>query len=151
MFIEEYDINPNSFTELLMVNELVECELMLWRINSNLSKPEYAELVNENPVGVDKDGNPITKLEINALFEARERINTRKSRVIKLMVGDREGKGKMAALLKKSDDKDPSKQASSLRTQMDALQAKAKMLEVKLEETHKETLSPEDLLEEVDE
>jgi hypothetical protein len=157
MFIEEYDIDPNSLTEILFVNELAELELMLYRINSNLAKPEYAELVNENPVGVDKDGNPITRLEINALFEARMRINEAKKRTIKLMVGDRQEQYKKRAALRTADDTDPSKQASALRAQIESISAKAKILDAEMSkdlkqlEAHKETLSPEDLLEADDE
>lgn len=153
MFIEEYNIDENSFSEILMVSELVEIELMLWRINNNLSKPEYAELVNNVNVGVDAQGNAIQKLETNAFFDTREKLVARKSRIIKLMVGDRQEKYKEQAALKKVNTEDPSMQAADVRKKLDSLTAQAKQLSAELSkedaiDVTPEILSPEDLIEE---
>ena len=53
LYLYEYDIDENSFTDIQMVRELAEIELMLWRLNNNLAKPENAELVQLVVVGVD--------------------------------------------------------------------------------------------------
>lgn len=152
MFIEEYNIDENSFSEILMVSELVEIELMLWRINNNLSKAEYAELVNNVNVGVDAQGNPVQKLETNAFFETREKLVARKSRIIKLMVGDRQEKYKEQAALKKVNDSDPSRQAADVRKKLDSLAAQAKQIAADLQKENAidvkpEILAPEDLIE----
>jgi hypothetical protein len=67
LYITEYDINPSNFTEFQMVRELAEIELLLWRLNNNISKPENAELVQETVVGVDRQGNVLTRKEISSI------------------------------------------------------------------------------------
>lgn len=155
LYIQEYEIDESSFTEFQMARELAEIELLLWRLNNNLSKPEHAELVQETNVGVDKQGNILTKKEVNAIFEAKERLQNRKSKVIKLMVGDRQEKYKRDAALKTQSEEDVSTNAARLRTQIDTLLTKAKTLDYKLKESEGKVLevnssvdelTPEDLI-----
>lgn len=134
LYIKEYEIDEQNFTEFMLVRELSEIELMLWRLNNNISKPENAELVQEVVVGVDKQGNPLTRQEVNAFIEAKERLQNRKSRLVKLMVGDRQEKYKREAALKMKSDDDPSTNAAKLRGQIDRLLTQAKTLDVKLKE-----------------
>ena len=131
LFINEYEINPSNFTEFQMVRELAEVELLLWRLNNNLAKPENAELVQETTVGIDKQGNVLTRKEVSSIFEARERLQNRKSRLVKLMVGDRQEKYKREAALKQKQEGDPSVSAARLRASIDRLTNQAKLLEVK--------------------
>lgn len=158
LYITEYDINPQNFTEFQMARELAEIELLLRRLNANLAKPENAELVQENVVGFDKGtNNPITKKEVSSIFEARERLQTRKSRLVKLLVGDRQEKYKREAALKQKQEADPSVSAARLRASIARLIDQAKNLD-KLEKGSEidvtpvepreieENLSPEDLI-----
>jgi len=131
-YIEEYQINPSSFTELSMISELVEIELLLYRINSNLAQPKYASMLVSQTVGISGDGTPITRQELSPLFEARDRLNTRKSRLIKLMVGDRQEKYKEQAALKKIDNEDPSIQTAELRKQIEIMIDRGKKLQSRI-------------------
>src|SRR5574343_2086200 len=79
-YIMEYEIEPDSMTELTLVNELAEIELMLWRVNKNLAKPENAELVQDEAVGFDRQGNPLTKRTISAFMEMKEKLLNRKAK-----------------------------------------------------------------------
>ena len=114
----EYELDENSFTELQMVRELAEIELMLWRINNNLAKPEHAVLTQTTTVGIDKQGNVHTREEVSAFFEAKERLQNRKSKLIKLMVGDRQEKYKREAALKQKDVRDASSSAAQLKARI---------------------------------
>ncbi len=134
LYIDEYDIDPNSFTEISLIRELAEIELMLWRLNNNLAKPEHAEMVVQQDVGIDKQGNKLTRMEISSLFEAKERLNTRKARVIKLMVGDRQEKYKREAALKIRSDEDSSSSYASLRKRLDVVVRQAKTIDLKLKQ-----------------
>jgi hypothetical protein len=156
-FIYEYELDEKNFTEFSMVRELAEIELMLYRINNNLAKPEHAELVQETVVGVDKQGNVLTRSEMNAFLEAKERLQNRKSKLIKLMVGDREGKYKREAALRLRGTEDPSTNAAQLRTQLDRLLREAKQLSIKQKEAdgniidaevveEDQPITPEDLI-----
>jgi hypothetical protein len=130
LYIREYSINPQNFTEFQMVRELAEIELLLWRLNNNLAKPENAELVQETTVGIDKQGNVLTRKEVSSIFDAKERLQNRKTKLIKLMVGDRQEKYKKEAALKQRQETDPSVSAARLRASIDRLINQAKALEV---------------------
>lgn len=117
-----------------MCREMAEIELLLWRINNGLAKPENAELVQDVIVGVDKQGEPLTRMETSALFEAKERLQARKTRMIKLMVGDRQEKYKREAALKVRDTEDPSTQTAQLRGRLQKLLTQAKEVDLKLKE-----------------
>jgi hypothetical protein len=129
LYIQEYEINPHNFTEFQMVRELAEIELLLWRLNNNISKPENAELVQETVVGIDKQGNVLTRQEVSSVFEAKERLSNRKSKLVKLMVGDRQEKYKKEAATKAISDTDPSISAAKLRGEVERLLLKAKKLD----------------------
>jgi len=151
-YINEYEVDEESFTEFSMVRELAEIELMLYRLNNNLAKPENAELVQDTTVGIDKKGNVLTRKEINAFFEAKERLLARKSKLVKLMVGDRQEKYKREAALKVRVVEDPSSSAAQLRGKLNKLLDQAKGLDMKIKESEgniidtEEILSPEDLI-----
>lgn len=148
-YILEYDIDPDSMTELAFVNELAECELLLYRINKNLAKVEHGQLVIENAVGMDRDGNTITRIEVSSLFDAKERITKRRANTIKLMVGDRQEKYKREAALRIREDKDPSSSAAELKRELTKLMNEAKDLsrrELPPATEPEEPLTPEDLI-----
>lgn len=162
LYIQEYEINPHNFTEFQMVRELAEVELLLWRLNNNIAKPENAELTQNTIVGFDKQtSEPLTRTEVSSIFEAKERLSNRKSKLIKLMVGDRQEKYKKEAATKSVTDSDPSISAAKLRGKIDKLLSQARDLDTKIKEAEgkiidvtptadrqldSSTLSPEDLI-----
>lgn len=158
VYAEEYGAEETSFTDLAMISELAEIELMLWRLNNNLAKPENADLTQWSVVGIDKEGNSISKREVNTLFEIKERLSNRKSRVIKLLVGDRQEKYKRDAALKLKDAGDASTNAALLKGKITQLLQEAEKIITPLKEaegsvveaTVEETISPEDLINDPD-
>jgi hypothetical protein len=146
-FIIQYDVDPECPTEIQMCNELAEIELMLWRINNNMAKPENAELVQWDIIAVSQEGTPLEKRVPSTFLEIKDRLSTRKSRLIKLMVGDRQEKYKRDAALKIRDVRDPSESTSNLRKELQTLISQAKEANRKLlnPENPEENLSPEDL------
>jgi hypothetical protein len=134
LYVQEYEVDPQLWTEVMMVRELAELELMLWRLNNNMAKPQHAELVQETVVGIDRDGNALTRLEVNAFMEAKERLQNRKSKVIKSMVGDRHTKTWRDATLRRRAEEDPSSKSAELRGEVERLVTRAKELDLKLKE-----------------
>jgi len=120
-FISEYDIDPNNFTEIGYINELAEIEVLLMRLNQNLAKVENAELIIEQPVGISESGAPILAKVLSPFMEQKEKLYNRRSKVIKCMVGDREGKYKKEAALKIKLDSDASTQYAEMRSKLDKL------------------------------
>lgn len=124
-YIQEYQVDPVNFTEVNIVTELAEIEVLLWRINMQLSTGENALLVIDQTVGFDREsGQPITQQQVSPLFEQKQKLATRKSKLTKLMVGDRQEKYKKEAALKQKPDADASSQMSDVKKQLQALQTK---------------------------
>lgn len=124
-YVADYDIDPNNFTELGICTELAEIEVLQWRLNMALRRPENAGLVMDQSVGVDRDGQEITQLQVSPIFEQKQKLANRKSKLIKLMVGDRQEKYKMEAALKQKVDDDASSSMASVKQQLKDLQMQA--------------------------
>lgn len=124
-YIQEYQVDPVNFTEVNIVTELAEIEVLLWRINMQLAVGENALLVINQTVGFDREsGQPITQQQVSPLFEQKQKLAARKSKLTKLMVGDRQEKYKKEAALKQKPDADASSQMSDVKKQLQALQTK---------------------------
>jgi hypothetical protein len=120
-YFNEYEVDPNNFTEVGMINELAEIEVYQWRLNMNLARPENAELYTENTVGITHTGDAITEKQLSIFLQAKQALANRKSKLIKLMVGDRQEKYKREAALKVREEEDPSSTMAELRNKLERL------------------------------
>jgi len=102
-YIEEYDVNIASMTELALLDELVRIEILEMRITAQLGKEEDATGVSLDVIGADRDGMSIRSRRVSPYLEALEKMSNMKARVIRKMVGDRESKWKRAAALNKKE------------------------------------------------
>lgn len=121
-YMEEYQVDPDSFTEVGYCNELSEIEVMLYRLNMLLSRPENADGTIDQTMAIGNDGTPVIQKIISPWMEQKEKLLNRRSRVIKLMVGDRQEKYKKEAALKIRESKDPSSRMADVRRQIELLQ-----------------------------
>lgn len=134
-YILEYEVTDQSFTELQMCRELAEIELMLWRVNFKLSQMENSFMVGEEVVGATKDGELFHKEAPLAVYNVKERLQKRKSNLIKLMVGDRQEKYKKQSALKIKDTDDTSTRTAELRGVLNQLITEAtKKMNINIEE-----------------
>lgn len=148
--VEEYDIDPANFTEVGFANELAEIEILLMRINQNLAKPEHAELVIDQTVGIGQDGTPLIQKQLSPFMEQKEKLYARRAKIIKLMVGDRQEKYKKEAALKVKVDQDPSSRMASMRSKLDQLSRTIDETENTNSIKEEGFLSPQDLIDEED-
>jgi len=124
-YIQEYEVDPANYTEVNITTELAEIEVLLWRINMQLGEGENSLFVIDQTVGFDRaTGAPITQQQVAPLFEQKMKLATRKSRLMKLMVGDRQEKYKKEAALKQKPSTDASSQMSEIKRQLHALQTR---------------------------
>jgi hypothetical protein len=123
-YMEDYEVDPDNFTELSYCAELAEIEIYLQRLNYNLAKPANAELVVDQPMGTDRDGNPILQKQISPFMEMKEKFLARKRTIVKLMVGDRQERYRREAALKQKEDKDASSQQAKMRNKIELLSRK---------------------------
>ena len=157
-YVEEFDVPEKSFIELSSCRELAEIEVMLWRINNNMSKLEHSEMTQLDVVGIDKEGNLLTKKTESSLMLVKERLLNRKTRLIKNMVGDRQEKYKKEAALKIKDNSDPSTKAAQLRRDINSTikqlegkvielqEAEGNVIDVVVEEKKEDEVTPESLI-----
>jgi hypothetical protein len=127
--MEEYEVDPASFTEVSYCNELSEIEVMLSRLNQQLGRPENADGTIDQMVGITHDGTPLTQKQISPFVEQKEKLLNRKSKIIKLMVGDRQEKYKKEAALKVRETKDPSSRQAEARRKIESLQRNLNKIE----------------------
>ena len=124
-YVQEYDIDPNSPTLLSMVEELAELSIYSERINQVLARPENATFTLEQTVGVTPNGTVLTRTEISPYWELKERIAARKSKLVKLLVGDPQEKYKRDAALRQRTREDPSQSMADLRAKIERIQKDA--------------------------
>jgi hypothetical protein len=144
--VREYDVEMNNFTEFNLVSEIAEIEVLQWRLNMLLSRPENATLVIDQVVGVDQEGNPLTQQQVSPIFEQKQKLANRKTKLIKLMVGDRQEKYKKEAALKQKTEADASSTMAEVKKNLTVLQLE---IDKKMEEAKTidvVMLSPEDLI-----
>lgn len=120
-YINEYEVDPNNFTEIGYVSELAEIDILLMRINTHLARPENGLGIIDQAVGVDKDGEPIFRQELSPLVEQKDKLQRRRSQIIKLMVGDRQEKYKKQAALKQKPDGDLSTEQAAIKKKLSDL------------------------------
>lgn len=148
-YVNEYDVNPNNFTEVAFVNELAEIEILLMRLNMNLAKVENCELVIDQTIGISHNGEAIVQKALSPFMQQKEALQNRRSRIIKMMVGDRETKYKKEAALKIKEDTDPSSRMSEMRRRLEDLQrelGKKKTSSTQTINADDGMLKPEDLI-----
>jgi len=133
-YFNDYEVDPNNFTEVGIINELAEIEVYLWRLSQTLAKPENAELIEENVVGFSPDGQPLTTKQLSSALAAKESLYNRRSKLIKLMVGDRQEKYKREAALKVRDDNDPSSSMADLKSRIQKLSRDLDKQQIRLKE-----------------
>ncbi len=137
-YMEEYQVDPDSFTEVGYCNELAEIEVMLYRLNQLLARPENADGTIDQTIGIGNDGTPIMQKMVSPWMEQKDKLLTRRTRIIKLMVGDRQEKYKKEAALKVRETKDPSQKMADVRRQIELLQRNLNQIE----QNHQKVLPP---------
>lgn len=141
-YFQEYEVDPKTFTEVNIVAELAEIEVLLWRINMQLTSGQNALLVIDQTIGFDRTtGQAIVQQQVSPLFEQKQKLSARKSKLIKVMVGDRQEKYKKEAALKQKPDSDASTQMSDVKKQLQAIQQK-----LKIQQPATIDVSPEDFM-----
>lgn len=118
-YMQEFEVDMENQSEVSLITELAELDIMDYRCSMLLSKAENAELTQEIVVGVDSEGRPISNEEIHKAFEIKERVKKRKQAILESLVGTRKEQYKRDAALKKRSTEDPSTIAADLKKKMD--------------------------------
>lgn len=151
-YFEEFDVDPNNWTEVGYINELAEIMIMEMRLNMSLARKENSELIIDQVASIGQDGTPIIQKQLSPYMEQKDRLASRRSRIIKLMVGDRQEKYKKEAALKVKLDADPSSRMASMRGKLETLQRQLDTLshEIPKGDSQEGIVTPEDIIDAVD-
>lgn len=133
-YIEEYDVNPHSMTDLGMVNELAELDVYDMRASMLLASEDGHGMIQEDAVGATNAGTQIFQKRVHVAWELKERIKVRRLKVLEALVGTRKEKYKRAAALKTRDVTDPSSKMSLLREKLEGLNDEVEATKVEMAE-----------------
>lgn len=92
-YVEEFQVNFNSPTELRMVAELAEFDIYELRITKYLAEKHPTLL--QDVISVDKQGNEIANLEISKAFDLKEKIKRNRMKVLEALMATRKDKVKI--------------------------------------------------------
>jgi hypothetical protein len=140
-YIEEYDVDVDSPTEMGMINHLAELDLYEMRATLVLAhgddKGEGLDLLKQQVTGMSMTGEELKTMVTHPAFELKEKIHKMRSEVLRSMVGTRREKYKQAVALKMQNTSDPSTRVSDLKEQIKALEDEAGIVDVEYAEVKK--------------
>lgn len=91
-YVEELNVDVSRLVEVSQVRDLVNQEIQHWRATMVLADEHF---VQENPIGIDKDGNVILKKELHQAVDYEDRIMKRKDKIRNALMATREAKAKI--------------------------------------------------------
>ena len=83
-YASDIDIDNASFTDRVLLNEIIDCDIMLERCKALMSKEGTPVL--DMAIGVDQDGNAITQPAVSKSWEAYERISKKRNDAFQLLM-----------------------------------------------------------------
>jgi len=128
-YLNEFGVDPNNLSELSLVQELAELDIYDRRATFLLSQVDMTQentqlgqlLMQDQPVGVDTEGNAIYQTQIHQAWELKERLKTRKLRILEALVGTRKEKYKRDAAMKQKTTSDPSSEMAEIRKKLEKM------------------------------
>lgn len=129
-YVEEFEVDPESISEMTLVNTLVECDIIDLRANIGLSGARNQEdgtlllaTISESDSGVHKE-----EINIHPLLDAKDRASAKKIKILDSFVATRREKYKKASATGTSEETDSSKRmAEQKRLSLEAMDAMKKI------------------------
>ncbi len=91
-YMEQLDVSPENLVEVSMVRDLVDQEVQYLRKTKLLAKEHF---IQENIIGIDKDGEPILKKELHLAVELEDRLHKRRKDLRNQLLATREARAKV--------------------------------------------------------
>jgi len=155
-YVREYQVNPNSRTEFVLVQAMAETDIYLRRAKLTLANYKHADLTQDTVVGVSQEGTILTRRDINISLQEIKELSQQRDRLFKLMIGDRQEKAKVQAALKLKEDKGLANSGAELKAQLDQIKAeldearrkllKEMSIDAEFTSAKEDVVSPEDLI-----
>lgn len=121
-YINSMEIDINNYPEMVLINQLVEYELIEFRCNAILAH-DHVNLKMKSVVGIDVDGNIITKEDISHALQVKMQVFKNKMQLLESFTATRKEKYKKQAVLKETKD-GHAKVMSAMKSKLDELKTK---------------------------
>lgn len=92
-YSEEFDLDHSSFTDKVMVKQLIDCEIKLERCQALMNKEQTQ--IKQEFAGSTEQGEVFYKDEISKAYELYERNSKRKESLLKQLMATREAQTKL--------------------------------------------------------
>lgn len=115
-YVRDLDVDPESVSEMTLINKLVECDLIDYRINLGLAgghDEEAVSLLRTNIMEGDKASSET--MVVHPLLDAKEKFQRIRSQILESLAATRREKYKRAAALKEKEGTDASTFLSELQ------------------------------------
>lgn len=116
-YVQEFNVDPNSLTDLHMVAKLCEYDILEMRASKYLKSTDTT-LLTDFITSYDEHGSPISNKIISPAFDLKERIDKMRSKTLKELVATREAKLKIIDTQNKVKS---SNTLADLKEQLDSL------------------------------
>lgn len=122
-YIEDLGMDPESPTEMTLVNKLVECDIIDLRANYSLSGAvdEEAGTLLKTVISESDNGTHKEEVKLHPLLEAKDKAMKLKMEILKSLVATRQEKYKQAAATKTDTSSDASKMFSEFKEMVDKI------------------------------
>lgn len=91
-YVEELNVDTSRLVEVSMIRTLVDQEIQYLRKTKLLALEDF---IQENVVGVDQDGAPITRKELHMAVDLEDRIHRRMDKIRTQLLATRESRAKI--------------------------------------------------------
>lgn len=89
-YSQDFDLENASFTDSVIVNEIIEADIMLERCKKLISEEMLP--IQDVVVSVSEDGTPITAPQVSKTIELNERLSRKRANLFNLMKATRKDK-----------------------------------------------------------
>jgi len=140
----EYEVDPNSPTEIGLVNKLAELDMYEYRATLLLAHGDDGtggdgqDLMKKQITAVTPQGHEIMRTELHPAWELKEKIQRQRMEILAALVGTRKEQWKRQAATKQLDVKDPSTEQSALTSKLHKLLEQGQVVDVEVKDVKQE-------------
>jgi hypothetical protein len=126
-YFEEYDVDPNSPTEIGLINKLAELDMYEYRATLMLAHGDSGlggqgqDLLKEQTTAVTPQGRELKRVELHPAWDLKEKIHKQRMEILSSLVGTRKEKYKKQAATKTLEVRDPSTKQSQLKNKLEKM------------------------------
>ena len=117
-YMEEFNVDINNTTEVLMVSELAEFNIYEKRITQHLSE-KHQDLLQDFVMGFDANGNELVNKDISKAWELKEKIKSKRMKVLEALMATRKERTKLK--IEEKTGNTSSEQIGSIRKRLEEL------------------------------